>query len=89
MSAPLCRALNLAWSGKPSSSQASGPRMSISRMGVAEAVVSTFHIVLFSGMDLVLPASLMFHQLRASGICLKPRHLFHNTIKSSATNFGR
>ena len=38
-------------------------------MGLAEAVVSTFHMVLFSGMDLVLPASLMFHQLRTSGIC--------------------
>ena len=38
-------------------------------MGVADAVVSTFHIVLFSGMDLVLPASRMFHQLRTSGAC--------------------
>ena len=43
-------------------------------MGVAEAVVSTFHMVLFSGMDLVLPASLMFHQLRTSGACTPAAH---------------
>ncbi len=66
---PLCKAANLAWSEKPSSSWASAPRKSSSRMGVADAVVSTFHIVLFSGMDLVLPASRMFHQLRTSGAC--------------------
>ena len=66
---PLCKAANLAWSEKASSSWASAPKKSSSRMGVADAVVSTFHIVLFSGMDLVLPASRMFHQLRTSGVC--------------------
>lgn len=69
MFSPLCRAANLAWSEKPSSSWASAPRKSSSRMGVADAVVSTFHMVLFSGMDLVLPASRIFHQLRTSGAC--------------------
>ena len=71
---PLCKAANLAWSEKASSSWASAPRKSSSRMGVADAVVSTFHIVLFSGMDFVLPASRMFHQLRTSGVCTGAPH---------------
>lgn len=37
-------------------------------MGLVEAVVSTLHMVLFSGMDLVLPARRMFHQLCTSAV---------------------